>query len=144
MDITTDYRLKTRQVASWLWLCRGVSQLKRLLLMFNCWQNQATNGQLYSINHLAEKQISHGPRHPNIFFWPSYTPLLNYRCYVVIRTKVRNKGKSKHSLSRSQTYTLIVVLGLLAACLLVIVASQEATEDPHYRGVSWPACSWPA
>ena len=79
------------------------------------------------------------------FFLVLLHSFIDLQMLCVIRTKVWNKGKSKHSLSRSQTYTLIGVLGLLAACLLVIVvASQETTEDSHYRGVSWLACSWPA
>ena len=41
-----------------------------------------------------------------VFFliWTSLSPLLFHRCYVQI--KVRNKVKRKHSLSRSQIYTL--------------------------------------
>ena len=76
------------------------------------------------------------------FFFGLNTPLLLIlQMLCSIRIKVRNKVKSKHSLSRSQIYTLIFVLGLLAACLMVIVASQEATEDPHNRGMSWLASS---
>ena len=50
--------------------------------------------------------LSVQPRQNRSFFWTSNNPLLFLQMLCSIQIKVRNKVKSKHSLSRSQIYTL--------------------------------------
>ena len=80
------------------------------------------------------------------FFFCPYTIFYSVtRCCLVSWTKVRIKGKSKSRISGSPTYTLVIVPGFPAACLLeIVVFSQDTTEDPHNWGLAWLACSWPA
>ena len=55
------------------------------MLMFDSWQNQAANRQLSSINHLAEKQLSHGSQICGKFYGFCYILKYSYQHFPSCR-----------------------------------------------------------